>query len=134
LQECWLRIHKARHTYRPGSPVLPWLFAIARHTRVDGWRRISRSGRLRELSLDDLPTEPRAPKGKGLSALELKELLAGLPENQSDVVYMMKVLGMSLEETARATGSTVGGVKQRAHRAYERLRVMLRDQGYQRCH
>ena len=22
LQDCWLRIHRARHTYRPGSPVL----------------------------------------------------------------------------------------------------------------
>ncbi len=33
LQECWLRIHRARHTYRPGDPLLPWIFAIARHTR-----------------------------------------------------------------------------------------------------
>ena len=25
LQECWLRIHKARHTYRQDAPVLPWI-------------------------------------------------------------------------------------------------------------
>ena len=24
LQETWLRIHRVRHTYRPGEPVLPW--------------------------------------------------------------------------------------------------------------
>lgn len=30
LQNTWLRIHKARHTYRPGAPVLPWVFAIAK--------------------------------------------------------------------------------------------------------
>jgi RNA polymerase sigma-70 factor (ECF subfamily) len=29
LQETWLRIHEVRHTYRPGQPVLPWLYAIA---------------------------------------------------------------------------------------------------------
>jgi DNA-directed RNA polymerase specialized sigma24 family protein len=29
LQETWLRIHRVRHTYRPGEPLLPWVFAIA---------------------------------------------------------------------------------------------------------
>ena len=26
LQETWLRIHRVRHTYRPGEPVLPWVY------------------------------------------------------------------------------------------------------------
>ena len=39
LQETWLRIHRVRHTYRPGEPVLPWIYAIARRVRVDGYRR-----------------------------------------------------------------------------------------------
>lgn len=38
---------------------------------------------------------------------------------------MMKVAGMSLEEVARATSSTVGAVKQRAHRAYRKLREKM---------
>ena len=25
LQETWMRVHQARHTYRPGEPVLPWM-------------------------------------------------------------------------------------------------------------
>ena len=36
---------------------------------------------------------------------------------------MMKVGGMSLEEVARATSSSVGAVKQKVHRAYENLRA-----------
>jgi RNA polymerase sigma-70 factor (ECF subfamily) len=32
---------------------------------------------------------------------------------------------MSLEEVARATSSSVGSVKQKAHRAYEKLRERL---------
>src|ERR1700676_899985 len=34
LQQTWLRIHRVRHTYRPGEPVLPWIYAIARRVRT----------------------------------------------------------------------------------------------------
>src|SRR5260370_12481013 len=39
LQETWLRIHRVRHTYRPGQPVLPWGYAIARRGPVRGYPR-----------------------------------------------------------------------------------------------
>jgi RNA polymerase sigma-70 factor (ECF subfamily) len=35
---------------------------------------------------------------------------------------MLKVAGMSLEEVAQATSCSVGSVKQKVHRAYEKLR------------
>ncbi|MGI8959188.1 MAG: hypothetical protein ACR2IV_05400 [Bryobacteraceae bacterium] len=38
---------------------------------------------------------------------------------------MLKVTGMNLKEVARATASTVGAVKQKAHRAYETLSQIL---------
>src|SRR5258708_14160341 len=38
LQETWMRIHRVRHTYRPSEPVLPWVYAIARRVRIDGYR------------------------------------------------------------------------------------------------
>lgn len=43
LQETWLRIHKVRHTYRSGEPALPWFYAIARHVRVDHYRKSVRT-------------------------------------------------------------------------------------------
>ena len=59
LQEAWFRIHRARHTYRPGLRVLPWLFSIAEHTRIDAYRRLARR-RQREVAVDQLPQpEPR---------------------------------------------------------------------------
>src|SRR5258708_39334888 len=36
LQETWLRIHRVCHTYRPGEPVLPWIYAIATRGRGGG--------------------------------------------------------------------------------------------------
>src|ERR1700745_1599287 len=54
LQQTWLRIHRVRHTYRPGEPVLPWIYAIARRVRVDGYRRTRRIT-LHEITMDTLP-------------------------------------------------------------------------------
>ena len=129
LQECWMRIHRARHTYRPGSPLLPWIFAIARHTRVDAYRRRSQITR-RELASEDLEAAgaaavPPAQPDHG----DIWKLVTELPASQQEVVKMLKVAGLSLEETARATGSTVGSVKQKAHRAYRKLRELLVAQG-----
>jgi DNA-directed RNA polymerase specialized sigma24 family protein len=36
---------------------------------------------------------------------------------------------MTLEEVARATGSTVGSVKQKSHRAYVKLRELMEKSG-----
>jgi RNA polymerase sigma-70 factor (ECF subfamily) len=126
LQETWLRIHEARHTHRPGEPVLPWLYAIARHIRVDHFRKAQRMAR-REQQVEVLPeaaakTGGRSDRGPGLEAL-----LGTLPESQREVITMLKVSGMSLEEVARATRSSVGSVKQKAHRAYEKLRGVLQN-------
>jgi RNA polymerase sigma-70 factor (ECF subfamily) len=125
LQEVWLRIHRARHTYRPGDPLLAWVYAIARRVRVDNYRKRRRIA-WREVAADVLPEAPaKAPEPDEL--LSFDELVAALPENQCEVLVMLKVTGLSVEETARATSSTVGAVKQKAHRAYERLRSLLQQ-------
>jgi RNA polymerase sigma-70 factor (ECF subfamily) len=123
LQETWMRIHQARHTYRDGEPVLPWLYAIARHIQVDHYRKRSREAKREHAAAREHETS----KGHQKAGREwdLAELLALLPENQREVIEMMKIAGMSLQEVARATSSSVGSVKQKAHRAYEKLRERL---------
>ena len=121
LQETWLRIHKVRHTYRPGEPALPWFYAIARHIRVDHYRKSIRVA-AGERELEEM--------SKGFSSVqqqagELETLLAPLSEAQREVIAMLKVEGMSLEEVARATSSSVGSVKQKVHRAYKKLRETI---------
>jgi RNA polymerase sigma-70 factor, ECF subfamily len=122
LQDLWLRIHRVRHTYRAGEPLLPWVYAIAHRVRIDTYRKRYRMSR--EISVDVLP-EPAAREENQASRLAFHELLATLPEGQREVLTMLKVGGLSLEEVARATSSTVGAVKQKAHRAYQRLRSLL---------
>src|SRR5271169_6263873 len=54
LQEVWLRIHRVRHTYRPGEPLLSWVYAIARRVRIDNYRRRHRIA-AREVATGFLP-------------------------------------------------------------------------------
>ena len=124
LQETWLRIHQARHTYRPVEPVLPWIYAIARHVRVDHYRK-ARRVEMCERQVEQLPEIAAAPGDRQDSASEVATLLACLPESQREVIAMLKVLNMSIEEVARATSSSIGSVKQKAHRAYVTLRERL---------
>src|ERR1700730_843079 len=81
LQEMWLRIHKARHTYRPGEPVLPWLYAIARNIRVDHYRKAHRA-ESREQQLDEKSDIPEGPADRSAGKPDLEALLAMLPETQ----------------------------------------------------
>ncbi len=118
LQETWLRIHASRHTWRSGEPALPWLLAIARYTRIDYLRR---AGRRREMAMEALPEPPAPATDPGID-----HLLQGLPESQREILLLLKVEGLSLEETARATGSTIGAVKQKASRAYAKLRSIVK--------
>lgn len=124
LQETWLRIHKVRHTYRPGEPVLPWFYSIARHVRVDHYRKAMRTA-TRERRLDEVSNVPVKLADQSALTVGLETLLAPLPDSQREVIEMLKLAGMSLEEVARATASTVGSVKQKVHRAYKKLRQTM---------
>jgi len=131
LQETWLRIHRVRHTYRPGEPVLPWFYAIARHVRVDHFRKAIRTT-AREQRLEEMSQAAvTVPRASG-QADNLEALLEPLPESQREVIEMLKVAGMSLEEVARATSSSVGSVKQKVHRAYKKLREKMDAMGHRK--
>jgi RNA polymerase sigma-70 factor (ECF subfamily) len=123
LQDFWIRIHKARTTYRAGEPLLPWVYAIARRVRIDHYRR-NRSRRHFEIQREQLPDRP-AHQARTQAGPELPDVLSVLPPGQREIILLLKVSGLSLEETARATGTTVGAVRQKAHRAYEKLRKLF---------
>lgn len=129
LQETWLRIHRVRHTFQHGAPLLPWVFAIARRVRIDGFRKRSRIDR-NEFVPEQLPEPKSRPSGPATDIPDLAQMLSCLPDSQREVVTLLKINGLSLEEISRATGLTVGAAKQKASRAYATLREKLRLAGY----
>jgi RNA polymerase sigma-70 factor (ECF subfamily) len=108
--------------------VLPWILAIARHTRVDQYRRWLRSS-ARESSIDALPEHPssdlRSAMDTRLQADAILAIMRTIPEAQREVLMMLKISGMSVEEVARATGSSSAAVKQKAYRAYQAVRKAI---------
>lgn len=128
LQECWLRIHRARHTYRPGAAVLPWLYGIARHVRVDSYRRVRRVNSNEIASSDCLDSVSGADGRTQIADLNLWRIVAQIPGSQREVILMLKVSGMTCEEVALATRRSVVATKQIAHRAYVKLRSLWRDE------
>ena len=111
---CATRIATASRRYR-GSTRLPGTFAST--TIENPIRAAAGEKELEEMS-KGVSTTPH-------QAGELEALLAPLSESQREVIAMLKVEGMSLEEVARATSSSVGSVKQKVHRAYKKLRETI---------
>jgi len=121
-QEVFMAIFEARHTYEPGRPFDPWLFAIARNIAVDYSRRRWRLAHWEEL-VADLPEQPA--ETSIMAAPELSTALAELPPDQRDAFSMLKLDGLSVEAAAERAGVSVGALKVRAHRAYKSLKRLI---------
>lgn len=136
LQQTFLRVHQARGHYVLGANPLPWIFTIAHRLALDEFRRRKRQpaqvdvdahehgelglvATLTGASPHDLP-DSRA-QDVSLTQADLDEL----PHNQKEALILTKVQGHSVAEAAAITGSTVGAIKLRAHRAYATLREKL---------
>ncbi|MBV8356333.1 MAG: RNA polymerase sigma factor [Deltaproteobacteria bacterium] len=121
-QETLLAIYESRHTYEPSRPFEPWMFAIARHVGAAHFKRYASRTSWQKI-VDELPE--KAARDLGNLRLRFQEAMAQLPEIQREALVMMKVNGFSLQEASEQTGSSVGALKVRVHRAYEALRKNL---------
>jgi RNA polymerase sigma factor (sigma-70 family) len=121
-QEAMIAVYKSRHTYQPGRPFEPWLFAIVRNVSGEHFRR-ERQRLGFQIQVDEWPEI--SVQGGSLNDLELREALEQLPPAQMEALGLTKVIGLSVEEAARRTGTSVGSMKVRVHRAYESLKRSL---------
>ena len=129
VQNILLSIHRARHTYHPGRPFVPWLRAVARNAVFDHLRdRTRRRGREDPLPEGELaaPTEELPILREALSP-ELTEALEALPPAQRQAVELLQVQGLTVVEAAARAGVSPGALKVRAHRGYRAMRARLAD-------
>ena len=126
VQESLLAVHNQRHTYDAGQPLTAWVHAIAKYKLIDLLRR--RSGR--ELLNDPLDESIELFSSADTDAAEarrdLRKLLERLPERQRLPIVHMKLEGLSVTETARATGMSESAVKVGVHRGLKALAAMIR--------
>jgi len=126
VQETLLAVHNQRHTYDPGQPLTAWVHAIARYKLVDLLRR--RAGR--DALTDTLDDETEVFASSDVEAADarrdLSRLLERLPDRQRQPIVCMKLEGLSVIETARATGMSESAVKVGVHRGLKALAAMIR--------
>jgi len=123
VQEVLLALHRARHSYDATRPFEPWLFAVARY---EAWAHVKRRRKRRRCEvLEDEPAAYAAAEPASPAALE--RALARLKPAQRAAIRMLKVEGLSMQAAAARSGTTVGAMRVRAHRAYRALRALLRS-------
>lgn len=126
VQQTFLQVHRARFDFDGTRPLKPWVMTIALNLR----RQRQRSwGRSKEVYTDvevlDVPAEPPPDLDRPKDIERLRAALAALPAGQREVIELHWLEEMPFAEVATIVGAGLSAVKVRAHRGYERLRVIL---------
>ena len=125
LQTTFLSFVRARGRYVARAGLRAWIFSIAANAGRDALRR---RGARREDVLGPEREQIRseaAPMSDPPLARAIEAALRQLPEDQREAVLLHKMHGLSFPEVASALGTTVGAAKVRAHRGYQRLKLLL---------
>jgi RNA polymerase sigma factor (sigma-70 family) len=125
IQETFLQIHRARHTYDPSYPLMPWANAIARHVWLMDRRMLSR----RPWAPDDV-TEIELPVRADAAAFadraEVRRALRHVAPARRDAVIQHHLLGFSFKEIADRAGIAETAAKLRSSRGIAQLRALLK--------
>jgi RNA polymerase sigma-70 factor (ECF subfamily) len=127
VQESLVALHRARHTYDPARPFVPWLYAIAQNRLVDALR-VQRRRLLRELDPAHVPEPARLPvQERDALRGDIRRAVATLPDRQRRVIELLKLEELSVREVAAQLGMSEANVKVTAHRGYRALRRTIEE-------
>lgn len=120
-QQTFLKAWRASATYDPDREFRPWIYAIARRTAIDIYRK-----RKRIIPSDDVDGATTPP---GLETtwevFEVRAAVDKLPDSERVVVQLSHLEGLTHSEIAERLGIPIGTVKSRSHRAHQRLAALL---------
>lgn len=141
-QETFLRVYRARHSYRPTAKFSTWLFRIANNLASNARRSL---GRNREVSLSARNSGPLGPRPQEQLIAEksglmptrqfakselrsvVRSALETLNERQKMALLLHKFEEMSYADVGAAMDMTPAAVKSLLSRARENLRMQLQQ-------
>lgn len=126
LQEVLLAIHQKRETYNPEMFYLPWMYAIARYKIIDFFRR-NRVHFNSRVSIDDELEHLESLSGLDNDFVDLEKIMDMLSEKQREILRLVKLEGLTIEETAQKTGYSVSDIKVSVHRSIKTLQQKLKE-------
>ncbi len=144
LQSTFLKIHRARKSYRPTASFSTWVFTIATNLQRDYKLSARRHPHVVELEefrvkaaggggfsepmvLSD-ERNPEVGYGKNQIAEQIRRAVQSLPSEQKEVILLAKYQGFKYREIAEILNITVSAAKVRAHRAIKALEKILKEQ------
>lgn len=139
FQEVWVNLIKHRNNYRSTAKFRTYLYTIAHHRMIDGFRRHARSEDLAALVsqsdsdeiLANIPgsrvDEPDVKLAAKEQSIRFLNLLDSLPIQQKEVFLLYEEGGLSVEDIAQATGVSFETAKSRLRYAVKKLREGLKE-------
>lgn len=128
-QDAFVQAYRSLASYRGDGTFGAWIGRIA--TRMAVSRAVTIKQQLRNAapgSFEPVVIDERANPERQLMQLEnsnaVRQAIRDLPTDQREVVELRYFQDMPLEEIAARTGSPLGTVKSRLHRALARLRAV----------
>ena len=119
VQEVLLALHLKRSTWMRGTPVGPWVAAIARNKIVDALRR---RGRRTEVPIESVLETLGFEEVSGQEqAHDLERALAKLNPRQREVVRAVSLEGHTAQEAAARLRMSEGAVRVTLHRSLKVL-------------
>jgi len=125
LQNVWLTVFRKISTLRETRAFRTWLYRIARNRAVGELRR-----RGIEIPLEDSPPDAE-PRGGPEEDLPLRDpeavhrALGLVSAAHREVITLRYLNGLTYEEIARVTGSSIGTVRSRIHYAKRALKQKM---------
>lgn len=113
VQETLLAIHVKRHTWRSDGPLMPWLYAVARHKLIDALRRM---GRHSWIEIGELEGQLAAEETETARGWEIDRALETLSPGQRSVVTAISLEGRTIAEAARSLDMKETAVRVALHR------------------
>jgi len=127
--DCFLSLIRRPQGFQGGQASLrTYLLAAARNLWLKQLRSAGREWAMDELEDDRFVSFERAPLTRLLDdelSEKVREAVSALPPLQREALVMFEYEGLPLSEIANISGTDVGAVKSRLHRARQRLRVIL---------
>jgi RNA polymerase sigma-70 factor (ECF subfamily) len=120
-QQTFIKAWQASASYDANRKIEPWLFAIARRTAIDLYRKQSRS-----LVSEDVDSSTGPPSLDTIwEVFEVRSALDRLPEDEREVLRLSHFAGLTHPEISAHLDIPIGTVKSRSHRAHKRLLDLL---------
>ena len=106
-----------------------WLFLILRNRCFAEQRRHQREGRMPEEAAGTVAAPDRSDGAveRRERDVALQRAVGELTPEQREVLVLKHVEELPYEEIAQITGATVASLKMRMHRAYDRLRELMKE-------